>query len=393
MAKQLGVMLFLIAILWIPLVSANINIQQSSIDFGSNDQEKQLNNAPISLSQNITVDFTDLAYSNVGFTFTPANGFPSGNVNVDGLATSYANATASINVSLTIPEDFDAVDEELDEKRFDIGTVSISGQDGSTTDSDSLDISLEIKNGIQIVKVELIKPDGSISNIGSDSTITVAAEEDFEFQFRVKNRFGNSTSLSLPEVVVTMEVEDIEDEETAIANIDPQEEDEESVEITFDSDDADTYDVIVKASGDDEGTGFHGDIFEFKVTIQEAVEEPVDDDEDGVNDDVDDCLGTLPGCDVDSNGCDVDSDDDGLCDGLDQVNNAQKNNQNANQNQQSAPPAAPSAPPQTKKEEVEDKKPKEKEDATSFVPFVIGFVIGAIIAAGCFMLLKSDYGA
>lgn len=400
--KRTGMLLctfLLVAVLAGPAYAA-LTAAPSSLDYGSDSQEKASSNNLITLSKTITLKATDTDYTGLNATFNPVSGIESSGVSITGLPSSgnlAIDQEITITIALTIQDDFSSVDAEGEEKGFPLGTVQFQANRSSPnqtgTDQVQVPLSLQIKNAAGITKIQFEDDGGSKREVSSGQTIVLKTDTDFTTYVTLRNIFGNSSQYTLTLSTVKVAVVDVDDNEVDITNLDPQEEEEKDISFSsFNDDEVGTYDVEIEVTSTDEGGGKHADFFSFKIKVEAQPPTPEDTDGDGVVDPSDSCPNTLSGCDVDSRGCAPDKDSDGVCDTLDKVDNTPTTQQNNQQGQNNAVNALNQQQKKTSttNEEAAQPKSEPKKDSkdSSFFPFVIGFLIGALVAAGFFVLLK-----
>jgi hypothetical protein len=395
MNKTFPLVLITVFFASLPGLSA-LSFGDADIDFGDDDQEKFDNNGDsVVLSYDVTLDASD-DYTNIVVTYNPTGEVDVGSyITFINIPTTMANGEqVTITLELTIPEDFDAVDSELDESEFDIGMVEVTGDDStSAQQQDIIDITLQVKNEVELDKLEMKRPDEDRKDITSSSPVEIVAEEEIEFIFHIKNLFDESTDVEMSTLDIDFDVEDIGDESTSINGVDAGQVKVDSIEFEAQDDETGFFDVTISISATDEHGGLHGLVHEFSLDVNKAPEEPEDSDGDGVYDPQDQCASTPTYCTVDSQGCQIDQDSDGICDAIDSVDDRleeQEEEQQENQQvvQQQAPPEIQPVTDESDEEEhVED---KNDDESTSFLPFVFGFIAGAVIASGFFLLLKGD---
>jgi hypothetical protein len=373
--------------LMVPGVFASLTLNQGSLSFGSSSQEKFLSNGTSpTLKQSLSVT-ADKSYTNLRFELTPSNCFSQDKLVLPSLTTINAGQTLTFDVGVIIPPCFDAVDDNFEQSDFTIGTLTIKGdnaiESGTTTDQSSTTLGLEVKNQLTLDKIELEKEDGSTVEISVGSTIEVTADQDLQFTFFIKNTFGNDTA-DFDEITIDMEVKDNGDDSVSLTSLDAAEVDSESIEFNFD--DIGNKKVTLQVKGTDEFGGVHGFEKEFNLNIKEAPEEPDDTDGDGVPDPSDSCPNTPTYCGVGSNGCPYDKDNDGICNDVDSVDDSVQETQEEETQQTSQ---TTSTQPQLKTQEKFVPAPKSDSAASHFLPFVLGFISGGVIAAGFMFLLRS----
>ena len=93
--------------------SAALSISESDVHFGGTSQEKFTSTGgSIALTMSFTLTATT-DYTNLTLTFTPASGFPQGNLQLPVASTINASQSLTLTLNLAIPNDFDAVDDDL----------------------------------------------------------------------------------------------------------------------------------------------------------------------------------------------------------------------------------------------------------------------------------------
>ena len=188
------ILVFLVGLLLVimpSIVSADISFDESKIDFGDDDQEKFDDNGDSEvLNEEITIT-SDKNYTNVVIRYEADGGIDVSGDIVLGSVPGEMNDeySAQVDIDLTIPEDFDAVDDNLDKTDFDIGKIVIEGEEIETgeTHQDEISLTLEVKNEIEIDKIEIERDD--VDEITSSSTVEIDAEDNVEFIFYIKNLF------------------------------------------------------------------------------------------------------------------------------------------------------------------------------------------------------------
>lgn len=389
----------LVAVLAGPAYAA-LTATPSSLDYGSESQEKASSNNLITLSKTIALKATDTDYTDLTATFNPISGIEPSGVSITGLPSS-GNLTidqeVTITIALTIQDDFSAVDADGEEKRFPLGNVQFQANRSSPnqtgSDQTEVPLSLQIKNAADITKIQFEDDGGSKREVSAGQTIVLKTDTDFTTYVTLRNLFGNSSEYTLTTSTVKVTVVDVDENTVDITDLDPQKEKEKDFSFSsFNDDEVDTYDVDIEVTSTDEGGGKHADVFSFKIRVEARPPEPEDTDGDGVVDPSDSCPNTLSGCSVDNQGCAPDKDNDGVCDALDKVDNTPTTQQNNQQGQNSAVNALNQQQKKTSttNEEATQPKAEPKKDGgdSSFFPFVMGFIIGALVAGGFFVLLK-----
>lgn len=383
-------------------VFASLSIP-SSLDLGGSDQDKFDDNGN---SKTITKDFTltasSFTYSGINFEFIPQNNFPSSNINVINIPSS-ASGSHTLRVNLTIPSDFSSVNADLEETDFDIGKIKIISQTGvdpnnssiieNNIQSNEMQLTLQVENSLSMPSLKLIVG-SSETSVSSGNTVTVHAGDDVRLAFTVKNRFPSDSDVEFNTVSLKVKSDDLDiDEDSEIEDIGAGEEKSKNINFDINDEETGTFDIDVDVKGTDEYGGLHGFEYDFKLNVQpgtisneEVVEdnEVPDSDDDGISDLEDFCPDSLIQCQVDARGCEIDSDNDGTCNSLDSTplpdEEIQQSSQTVTTNE---------ANNNNEKSENVAKEKKESSESEGFIPFIIGFLIGLILTAAFFILIRS----
>ncbi len=377
----------------LPGVHADLTISEAKLQFGGSSQEKFGEGEKLlTLSKTFTVVATAY-YKNVALSFSSQNNFQ---LTLPSINQTLNSSLTTLNISITIPDDFDAVDDDLDKKEFEIGTITLTGQQFNETNDpigspvqDTLQLFLEIKNQLELNKIELQKEDGSVVDITSSSTVEVEAQ-DVEFIFYIKNTFSNNTQVEFSDVDIIVDIEDNGDDSLSISDIEAGETASENVD--FNLDEAGNFKVKVLIKGTDEFGGVHGLEKEFTLDVNPAPEEPEDSDGDGVADGQDQCGGTPTYCTVNSQGCSLDKDNDGVCDAIDAVDNTAPQQQPESEKEDTqvqTTQQGKNTPGPVAKETTTHISKKSEDGGSQFLPFLFGFIAGVVVATGFFFLLRS----
>jgi len=121
--SDLYMLVFIVGLaLMAPGASAALSLSASQLDFGSSSQEKlDSNKNSISLEKTVTLS-TSSIYTNMQLTVN-AESNAQGAITTSSIPTDLNESSqVQLTINVTIPKDFDAVDDELKEKRFDIGS-------------------------------------------------------------------------------------------------------------------------------------------------------------------------------------------------------------------------------------------------------------------------------
>lgn len=347
--------------------------------------------------------------SDLTYTFIPNSALSSSSLNVESLKlnsepTELANMSGPTSVSFEfeVPRGLDAIDENFDEVSWTAGTLEIEGYAENISNStinetflETLDFTVKIENSLEFYnnQIEFESSDEDPRNTSSGKTRTVRDGDNVKILIFYENIFTEEDIIFYMkdiEFVLYVDGEEL-DRQGGKDNVDSEEVGE--AEVEFDVEDLDTgesYDVEIEMVGftdyGDEG-GRHGEIFEFEIDVEEAVEESTfvgDSDGDGVNDDLDLCPNTNILCISDEAGCEMDPDNDGICNGVDRTPNGEvKEEQQITQNTISKQEDDVEEP-----EEVEEKVVKKDNESSGTGSFFFGLIVGFIGAALFFTLTK-----
>lgn len=380
---------------------AGLDIEPSSLAFGSSSQEKSSANRNVYQTNVFNLQLSSGSnYSSFNFHFLPSNNFQISNINITDLLVSVNANSSSITqpftVNLTVPRDFDAVNNDLNPTRFNIGQLKMSAEvnnSGRREESDPVDLTLQIENKLEVVDVEIERADDSTNEIDNGETVEVEAGERIKLTFNVRNNFENASGTSFDTITIDVKSPDINLEESEEINgIESGATEDASITTDIDDEETGTFDVDIEFSGEDEFQGLHGDKFDFKLRVVAATvdEEPTpeteDSDGDGVPDIDDFCPVSTPRCSVDENGCEVDTDKDGICDTLDTTPQGEQKVTLTNAPQ---PTTTNNNNNATTSENKNEKETFTELGGEAFAPFIIGFVLGLILTAGFFIFIRS----
>ena len=388
-------------------VYAGLDIQEPNFDFGSSSQEKSTASSYVYLTKTVTLRMTrGFLYKNFDIDFSPENNFQrsnvqivnrSGEINATNLT---EDPTRVFTINLTVPRDFDAVNNGLDPTRFSIGRLKMkadrvneTSQVSTPDESSDKGVTLQVENKLEVINVEIERADDSTNEIDDGETVEVEAGERIKLTFDVRNNFENASDTSFNTVTIDVKSSDLNLEESEEINgIGAGATEDAAITTDIDDEETGTFNVDVEFSGEDEFQGLHGDKFDFKFRVVAATvdEEPTpeaeDSDSDGVPDIDDFCPVSTPRCSVDENGCEVDTDKDGTCDTLDTTPQGEQKVTLVNPPQQTATNNNQNATTSESKQESEIISGLSGE---AFAPFIIGFILGLILTAGFFIFIRS----
>lgn len=395
-----AVMIVLFTIILSSGVFGALNIP-SDLDIGSSEVDKFASNGDNNVvTKTFTLTATEFIYGSLTYEFISPSNFPAININVISIPPT-ASGSQTLTVNVTIPDDFSSVNEDLDETSFDIGKIKIissnytNSSSGTNftqnTETGEMQLGLQIENGLSLSSLKL-NVGSSETSVSQGSTITVHAGDDVELVFTVKNRFSSNSDADFNSVNIKVNSDDLNiDEDEDITDLSADEEKLKSIDFDVDDEETGTFDVEVDIKGTDEFGGLHGFEYDFRIKVEASVvsneeegEELPDSDNDGVSDLDDFCPNTFAQCAVDNTGCELDTDNDGICNSLDSTpgTEPQQTVQNVNTQQSS----------NNEPEDEETKKEKTESTSTGtdgFIPFIMGFIVGLILTAAFFILIRS----
>lgn len=395
-----GVIIFVIILL--PAVAANLVLPSSISLGGSSANPGDTITATVNIQNNYAY-----ALQNFALTFNKDSSMQNFNFNENLPLPSQLLNGSSQDATLTIdiPEGFSAVDNNLDPQSFIIGTITLTAQDanGSSVTSNNMKLTMQIGNRIQIgvLQMEYLENKTTVS-LGS--TVTVIDGEDLDLFVIVKNTFSNSSNIRFlsGDVSVDVNSNDIELDETEVlsSTISPSGSDTAEVRVRVDDENQKgSAKIEIEITAIDEYGGLHGAKSFINLDIdqppetEEDEEDNNDNDHDSVRNEDDLCPYTEIGCVVDLYGCHVDSDYDDICDGID-VSDDLPDDAPVEQPEipqvQSPPPLQTNNPSPN----VQNNSTNEEVASSSgisgsgFLIFIIGLVVGIIVTAGFFLLLR-----
>jgi hypothetical protein len=320
------------------------------------------------------------------------------------------DSTEDIDIKIEIPGGLSAIDEDFDEKRFDVGEIKITATATNVTivgnetfiEEIIIPVSLQVANNLEFDKVQIEIDGDDPKNISFGSVQEAESGDEVKMVVVFENRFEDEDyKFGKGDVNLTLFIDDDEIEfKASSSTVEGKEKD--SIEIEFDLDGYDEdekYDVLLELFGIEGDGGLHGEEFEFEFEIKESTEttnnEVLDGDNDGISDDIDLCLTTISGCRVDEAGCMIDTDGDKICNGLDNFPNGEDIAKDDSSNVKlKANDYVKDVKDDVKvdiNKDVENKpKVEEKKDNGdgfgSVVSFVFGLIVG-VIGAVCFFVL------
>ncbi|MFH2028068.1 MAG: hypothetical protein ABIJ08_02945 [Nanoarchaeota archaeon] len=179
---------------------------------------------------------------------------------------------AVVNLRATVPEDFDAVNDNLVPVAFDIGTATFKTNVTGVTATSSL--KMQAENNIEIKDVEVYINDKKDSTVNKDdeSVDNIKPGDQVEFRITIENKYKSSDpeDLDIEDVEVSILNDDLDiDDSDDISSIGPN--DEEVITLSFDIDeeqDRGSYEVLLTVDGQDENSARHGESWIINLKIE-----------------------------------------------------------------------------------------------------------------------------
>lgn len=190
-----------------------------------------------------------------------------------------AGASKTITVTAKVPEDFNAVNSELEETAFEIGKITVTGDESGTTVTASATLKMQAKNELRLRKgkatikgiagtsTDSFRDGGKVSDLKPGDSVELTVEVESTFP-----RSG-SRETDFDDVELTLEIEDDSD-----FDFDEDEDDfslrsgdEETARFSFklEDDAADrSHTATVKARAVDENGAVHGAVLTFTLDVE-----------------------------------------------------------------------------------------------------------------------------
>src|SRR3989344_4060064 len=267
MNKAYAIIAFVMLALFAVSASA---LSVSDVQFGDSTQERVFN---LTKSVTITNNGPDTV-SNVQLTFNSDALYQLTAVSVTGFTTGSAlgsntlasGASATVTVQAFVPNKFDSVDSNLDEKAFSIGTMTVVGTNTTNQQqTNSSAISMQAKNKLTVSDMT-IYVNGESQTVSNNERIeNLKPGDKLRFEIVAKNQYSDRSNIdvAMDNALVTIRSTNSEldvDDEDDLGTISPKSDDTATFDYTIPDDINDgTYTVDVKVVGTDDFGGKHGE--------------------------------------------------------------------------------------------------------------------------------------
>jgi hypothetical protein len=276
------VMLVLLAlILASVVVSAAPSMTVNDLSLGSTTQERSNEREDLErfVTGTVTISNTGTSIlSNFGFSVSEGTKY-AGKLeitNTTALPTTLNPGNSStVSFEVRVPENLDAVDEDLIAKAFEVAQISFTASSGATSVSAVSKVSIQAENNLEIDDLD-VKFNGNSDDVDDGDTVKdIKPGNSIEVILMAKNTFSSKQDLDFEDVVFTIEMDDdsafdISDEEEDIGDIERG--DREQATITMDVEmDAEkgtyTMEVFLEGTDDEYGTR-HGEYWLIELRVE-----------------------------------------------------------------------------------------------------------------------------
>jgi len=367
-------------------------------------------------SESLTLnnDFSNFNISDMTFIFTPDNDVPNNNMITSDFTIDFSGLTigkqssSTIDYDIKIPKGIPAIDEDDDKlktKTWQVGTLRITGKKINFTDgTDNGQVTADIPVNVEVTnkltfykgKIELEINDDDPVNVSNGIIKSPHLNDDLRIIVRYENSYDtNDFNFDGNDIQATLFIND-DEIETTTGDEDVGYEEVGTASFSFDLNDynvGDNLDVKIELTGEDNFGSLHGELFEFKLDVQDEEDiisdELLDTDEDGITDDVDLCPSTPPGCIVEFDGCRIDFDGDGIKDCTGSFNKPKENEKQTTQtNDVNTQTKKTTEEPKQKEEVKQEQTTNNTGSDKGATSFIFGLVVGVVGASLFFILTK-----
>lgn len=291
---MIGIIAILAMILFITNVAADIEVTSTydsdNPTFGDKDQRASTPDADDEDEENELVTGINIPVRNTGATsvtvasisISPASGFDEDDLNItlDSNATIAANSTGNVVMSARIPEELDAVDDDMEPAAFRVATITLRDLNGATVGS--FIAYMQRENLLEIDDLDVIMDDGideeSESLDDGDDLTNVKPGMDIEMTLSAENLYNGNDNNDITIENVEFRVindDDLDlDEDEDIGDIDADSKEEGTLSFSIDDDvDEDDYDILIEIEGEDEHGARHGHSWEVTFEVEREAHE------------------------------------------------------------------------------------------------------------------------
>ncbi len=271
-------------------VSATPSMTVTDLSLGSTSQERSNSREDIEtfVTGTITIQNTGTeTLSNFGFSvskgskFTGTDAFDSSKERLQITNTSAFPATlnpgnsSTVTFKVKVPENLDAVDEDLKPMAFEVASVGFTASGTSSSASATSKVNLQAKNHLEIDKL-VVKFDGSSDTVDNgDSVKDIKPGNQIEVVLDAKNTFSSKHDLGLQDVLFKMAISDdsafsIDSDEEDVGDIDRGDTEQSTITMDVETDaDKGTYTMEVFLEGyDEEYNSRHGEYWTVDLKVE-----------------------------------------------------------------------------------------------------------------------------
>lgn len=182
-----------------------------------------------------------------------------------------AGGEIQLTIEAYVPDDQDAGVKK-------IGTITVTGNQGGNTLTQTEDLNLEVENKLEIKRVT-VTYDGDDDRVDDGDKVNVDEEirpgSEIQIEVEVENTFKDNIDIEDVEITIDADNNDLDWDETEDVG-DIKDGDEESYTFTLNIDrdaDEDTYDVTVIVTGIDENGARHEEQMTFEIEVEKKRED------------------------------------------------------------------------------------------------------------------------
>jgi hypothetical protein len=270
--KKLTIFVILIALFAISASALSVG----SPKLGSENQDRVKNVATtFTVTNNNTVAMT-------GVTFSFGGGAENTKylLSVSGPSSIGASSSAQYTLNGTVPLDHPGIDPaSFEEKEVKIGTFTVTGTVGSSTDSASSDVTMQAVNQLKIKKARIecdtksqsLDDGDRVKNLkpGDDCTLEIEVENEFDDNDNSNQKIGDIAFDNIDTTVDSSDGDIDVNEDDDLEDLDANDEDAITVDLEIDEEaDDGTVTIDIKVTGKDENGALHGESMDVRLEIE-----------------------------------------------------------------------------------------------------------------------------